>query len=80
MTIWYPVIILEFTDRKFRKDSFLQRAINLVEGIKGTDFGDGVGSKQDPHTRYELPRDTRRHPDRRGRVQLRKVLCVSPNA
>ena len=35
------------TDTKLRKDSFLQRAINLVEGITGIDLdGDGVGRQE----------------------------------
>jgi voltage-gated sodium channel len=41
------VIILELTDTTLRKDSFLQRAINLVEGITGLDLdGDGVGRQE----------------------------------
>jgi voltage-gated sodium channel len=40
-------IILELTDTKLRKDSFLQRAINFVEAITGIDLdGDGVGRQK----------------------------------
>ena len=41
------VIILKLTETTLRKYSFLQRAIDLVEGITGTDLdGDGVGRQE----------------------------------
>jgi hypothetical protein len=39
--------ILELTDTNLRKDSFLQRVINLIEGITGIDLdGAGVGRQE----------------------------------